>query len=866
MLRQVIQGAGRLHYQAGSFKFSIAKTPVLLRSFSATASQAIQYGGPNDKVRIFEQPSKSSNKRVEIDPDAEAAGERKELETELAKLDTELVELKKGPFDVDGPFVQSLPEKERAAAIEVIRRFEAEHGKTSDGTGLEQIFDKELDDMIKEEFEQMAKEEEDIFDPTKPAESDSPGDDLTPMHPYQQRFHKQLELHLDSSEKANSQELWKWYQRSKDSIPSFLQTLEPEICQLLWNIQLRQASPATRMAHVRTLVEDFNSVGKELLPDQVLEYIGVLHNGGDIEGALQLWEESQAIISQGEGDIDAYWSTGVRLFAAHGDPQRAQDIAFAFLTSDGSRHARILIQIATAWTKQADSHAATKAWAIYLQLKTLLGSDMKMEDYDILSTSFLNDGKINLAVAVFKDMMITGKDSANDSTAIFQRAIGLTGSLRQSNIKEEVVNKISLSALTFLPRRLQNKFFYASWMKKLIGMGEVDSAAAVVELMFERGVRPDAIHLNGIIGGWLRNGSPSSRDKAEKLGWSMIQHRIDTVWSRIQHSAESTKPSVPELPADSRLPKFLKRKLPPANIETFSILLLHYTRRGDDDMVKYLNKCLGDAQIRPNSYYMNHILYAELRKQRIHSLWEEFQLLARQVAPDLETFACLWDCGKLQYDRFRTAYDTKFPEVRQLFAMMMRWYSTLDARKQTITQEEFSRELYDQIILCFCLSKDLCGTLVALYVMRDLFKIYPDESIARMLILQIARIAGNINIDDKVGPPGTSRRSRIRARRRLSTTPRSKEDIKQIKDILATLQTKKVSILEAQGIDVQQLGEQDRKQYQLEILSELLVMVIERTIVGPSGSDRDVKAQIVAAIQEMGVPDLAIRFNHESLQ
>uniref|UniRef100_A0A093VGI6 Pentatricopeptide repeat-containing protein n=1 Tax=Talaromyces marneffei PM1 TaxID=1077442 RepID=A0A093VGI6_TALMA len=865
MLRQLIQGAGRLHYQAGSFKFSIAKTPVSLRSFSATTSQAIRYGGPNDKVRIFEQPSRSSTKRIEIDPDAEAADERKELEIELTKLDTELEELKRGPFTEDGPFIQSLPEKDRAVAIEAIRKFEAKHGKDSGNFDLGQIFDKELDDMIKEEFEQMAKEEEDIFDPTKPLESDSPEGDLSPMHPYELRFHKQLELHLDESERASIKELWKWYQRCRDSIPSFLQNLEPEICQLLWKIQLRQTALPTRMAHVRTLVEDFNSVGKGRLPNQVLEYIDVLHDGGDIEEALQLWEESQAIISQGEGDIDAYWSTGVRLFAAHGDPQRAQDIAFAFLTSDGSRNARILIPIATAWTKQPDSQAATKAWAIYLQLKTLLGSDMKMEDYDILSTSFLNDGKISLALAVFKDMMITGKDPANDSTAIFQRAIGLTGRLRQSNIKEEVVNKISLSALTFLPRRLQNKFFYASWMKKLIGMGEVDSAAAVVELMFERGVRPDAIHLNGIIGGWLRNGSPSSRDKAEQLGWSMIQHRIDTVWSRIRHSAELTKPSVPELPADSRVPKFLKRKLPPANIETFSILLLHYTRRGDDDMVKYLNKCLGDAQIRPNSYYMNHLLYAELRKQRINSLWEKFQLLAREVAPDLETFACLWDCGKLQYDRFRTAYATKFPEVRQLFAIMMRWYSTLDARKQTITREEFSRELYDQIILCFCLSKDLCGTLVALYVMRDLFKIYPDEGTARMLILQIARIAGNINIDDKVGPPDTSRRSRVRARRRLSTTPQSKENIEQVKNILATLQTKKASILQAQGIDVEHLGEQDRKQYQLEILSELLVMVIERTVVVPAGSDQ-VKTQIVATIQEMGVPNLAIRFNHQSLQ
>ena len=182
MLRQVIQGAGRLHYQASSFKLT-AKTPSLLRSFSATTSQGIRYVGPNDKVRFFEQPSRASNKRVEIDPDAEVADERKELEAELAKLDTELDEIRKGPFDVDGPFIQSLPEKERIAAIEVIRKFEAEHGKIGEDTSLDDVFDEKLDDMIKEEFEQMAKEEEEIFDPTKRVDLGTSAEEISTVHP-----------------------------------------------------------------------------------------------------------------------------------------------------------------------------------------------------------------------------------------------------------------------------------------------------------------------------------------------------------------------------------------------------------------------------------------------------------------------------------------------------------------------------------------------------------------------------------------------------------------------------------------------------------------------------------------------------------
>ena len=103
--------------------------------------------------------------------------------------------------------------------------------------------------------------------------------------------------------------------------------------------------------------------------------------------------------------------------------------------------------------------------------------------------------------------MVTGQDPSNDSTALYKSALGLAGNLHASSINENDVNKVSLSVLKVLPRRFQNRFFYASWMKKLIGMGEVDSAALVIELMYERGVKPDSKHLNGIIAGWLREGN-----------------------------------------------------------------------------------------------------------------------------------------------------------------------------------------------------------------------------------------------------------------------------------------------------------------------------------------------------------------------
>ncbi|QKX54009.1 uncharacterized protein TRUGW13939_01091 [Talaromyces rugulosus] len=842
MLRQVIRGAWRYRYPACSPRCCNTTRPLLRRPFSASASQYDDRNlGPGDKIRFFEQDTVSSKERVEVNPDAEDAADRDEIKKELDKLDDDLEILKKGPFDADSPFMKSLPEKDRIIALEAFRKYDAEHGQdgSDDGPGLEQIFDQELDDMIKEEFKDLHDEAEENADP-KNVLSTEEESETTPSqgHPYEIRFYNILEQVANEPDTSKIQMLWRWYLRCKNSVPSFLESLSPEIFQLLWKAQIQDQKPsANQLNHVQALVKDIKSVGRDLSPDETLEFIGIVHSAGDTERALQMWEEQQTAISNGEGNIDAYWNLGVRLFAAYGDPQRAQDIAFAFLSRNEGRSARILIPIIMAWIEQGEKDAPNKAWASYLQLRTLLGFDMKMKDYDEITISFLKSGHINLALAVFKDMMVTGKDPSNDSTQIFQKAIGLAGNMHAMSIRAEDVNKISLSALTILPRRFQNKFFYASWMKKLIGMGEVDSAASVVELMFERGIRPDAIHLNGIIGGWLRHGTTYSRDKAERLGWAMIQHRIDTVWARLQPFQESPKLDMPEVSDGIEIPKFLDRGIPPANIETFSILLLHYTRRGDDGMIRYLNKCLGDAQIKPNSYFMNHLLYAELRKHNIDVLWKEFKSMAAYVRPDLETFACLWDCGKLQYDRSRKEWDPEFPSARQLFSLMMQWFSTLNPQAQQSAQAEFSRELYDQITLCFSLSKDPCGTLVSLYAMRDLFGHFPDEQTARMLVLQITRLSGI--------PARTPRK----ARRRLFSTPGQKEKAETVQSLLRILESDKAAMLQEQGLTIDQLSDEERKQYQLEILSDLLVSIIERTV----GGKEQVKEQLVVAMEEMGI-------------
>ncbi|PLN82719.1 pentatricopeptide repeat protein [Aspergillus taichungensis] len=852
MLRQAIQGA-RWGYQHAARRGPPISPLASLRAFSGIAPRSTSYDDPQSKIRFYEQDARDSKTRRRVDPEAVHHAEREELAGEISKIDSELELLKEGPFGPNSEFMKRLPEKEKAIALEAIRKYKEEKGIEDLGADFNDIFDDELDEMIRKEFEGMAaaqenwdlrrkdKETRKVPAP-KPYEVTVSED--SEAQAYVAKFNECLtKFAQDSSNERWKPELWRWYRRCRQMVPGFLQSIPDEAMELLWKSQAESSTRAARTTHLQTLAEDAFSVSRSLPTPHILSYIESLRESGKIQKALDQWEAHQVGLSEGKEDLEAYWTLGVRLFAAEDNPQRAQDIALAFLANDKSRQPRVLIPVMTAWARQTGKEADVKAWALYLQLKAFLTQSMTMEDYDRISIGFLKAGKLNLAIAVFKDMMVTGQDPRHDSTFLYKAAVGLAGNLQASSVSEQDVNKISLATLTVLPRRFENRFFYASWMKKLIGMGEVDSAAMVVELMYERGVKPDAKHLNGLIAGWLRQGSAGAREKAERLGWAMIQQRINNVWARSNPGAASPRLQPPDADADTnthiRIPSWMSRETPPANIETFSVLLLHYTRRVDESMIDYLIKCLEDAHIRANSYFMNHLLYAELRKQAIGTLWHKYQTLSSTTAPDLETFACLWDSGKLQYDLGRTTAHAapSFPSARGLFAEMASWYDHLPRRAQDTTAAEFSKDLYDQIIRCFCLSKDVAGTLVALHALRAAFGFAPDDTTARLITLQVARHAA-------VPAQTPSRRLR-----RLSSTPRSKENIAHVNRLVQILGQRKVAALEARGLKYESLDPAEKEQYQLEIMGDLLRIVMGRTGEGPDA----VEGQIQAAAREMGV-------------
>lgn len=809
---------------------------------------------PEVTVRQYEQTTLSSGDKVEVDPEAEVRDEQDQLKAKISQLEKELEFLKEGPFGPNSPLIKSLPEDQRVKVLEAMRKDDQEHAHEEEAERKEEEkVDAEFDQMLEDELGAMAKEEEDQWDPTKKVEDDPPPrkesfevDLQVPdkHHAYVDRFNKTLKSLQGDPTPGQRQDAWRSYRRCKELLSFFLEIVPDEALNILWASQVSQSN-ADRgsSSHLETLAEDILSNGRDLTQPQWVDYLELLYRNERSDKALALWQSRKDFAAdQGSEAANRFWQLGVKIMVANNQLQRAEKEAVSFLTADESHDPRILIPVAVAWAQSPDipqSANGNRPWTLYLKLKMMLGSNINMDDYDALSVGFLKAGQASLALAIFKDMMLTGRNSTADSATLYKAALGLVGNLHTSSINESDVNKVSLGALTFLPKDFQNKFFYASWMKKLIGMGEIDSAAKVVELMYERGVSPDPKHLNGIMGAWFREGGPVSRNKAERLGWAMIQERID----RAPHgTGAATKPSVYDPEAGAGVPRYMQRRVPPASIETFSVLLLYYTRQGHEQLINYLVRCLSDARLKPNTFFLNHLLYNELRQQNIFGVWSGYQEMKAILKPDLETFACLWDCGKLQYTRTRPEYDSRFPNARELYKETISWFTSLTPHHQKMTRTAFSTQLYEQIVRCFCVSLDLQGTLVALRSLKENFGFFPDQDASRLLIFLIVRITA---------PQADTTRTR---RRPVALLPRSNQNLENAAKLIDALRDYRITRLSEQGIAPEDLDDDAQKQFEVDLMSDVLRAVLRRL----SKDTEKVENKIRVAAEEMGAANLGL--------
>ena len=794
------------------------------KAFSNSHLQLDRSKSDKPKVRWFQQLLPWSSEKRPADPnnpDADELGETEWLKSEIDRLEDELSEMRGG--DKEGktliePLLKELKEEDRRKVREAIRREEIKETQKI----------KEVAEYKRKLAQHAPKQKELEIQWRLPPEQNTY---LSTLNEYIRKAAANL------ADQGVRKKLWQSYSRCKAFLPPFLHLIPERSWSTLWASQQTFGPQHPLWApHLIVLSEDMQESGKELTAYQWILYVDALNREGRQDVAIAQWKDLGTRL---EGDRKAsaeHELLGVRLFASQGNPERAEEIALAHLNSEGHEDSRILVPLLGAWVQRGDEIGIKHAWALYLQFRTLMGSNVTMDDFDNIATIFLNAGRTDFALAVFKDLMLVGKETGEESIELYRTSLGVLGKTQSSAVSVEDLNKISLTGLIELPRKFQNKFFYGSWLKKLIGMDQVDAAASVIELMFERGIKPDARHLNGIIGAWLRASSDRKKEKAEQMAWAMIYERLDFVKKRRKGDLVETDES-PKL-SEVQIPPHLRRTVASATIETFSLLLLHYGRRSQEQNVQLLQNCLAMAQIRPNSYFINHLLYIDLRRGQHQTAWIKYQHMFRKIRPDLETFACLWDCEKAHLDSLMIHDRDKFPGPRVIMREMVSWLLTLKPKERELVREDFSRQMYDQVVRCLGLASDNEGSLVALYSLKEYFGFYPDRDTARMVSIQVGRMG--------VGEPSLWKPGRSRHKK----NPMRRDNAAKFARVFEIIAEQRERVLGKHGmLEMKQTDEAVQKEEGLYILAEFLRTILRRLAV----VETEVEHNIEKAAWEMGV-------------
>ena len=815
------------------------------------ANKSDSEGGP--KIRWYNQMYNGLFKRQRLDSNAEYMGEdlpeARLLKGKIKELDEELEKLSSGERgSVIEPLLQNVSEEERKKFHDALQESASREGDEAPTDEELEIVEKAMMEVFPEE---VMKDMRSSRNKALLGDLTDKLDLLPDEYLYLRRLNNDLGRAADRlSVDAYRKQAWRSYMRCKEKVSSFMHLIPDAAWDALWKTQVDtcQDSPG-RTERLIVLCGDMQESGKVLSHNQMMFYLEALILRNRHTEALAYWQSQQESFQKQPGGSTKFNVLGVHLFAFLGNPRKAQQVALDTLAvgaeaAEGAGDiSYILVPVIEAWVRSGGENGMRHAWAVYLHLRTQLGSDIRPEDFDRIAMGFLKAGRTDLALAVFKDLMLSGEKTKYESTELYKTSIGFVGELHSNSINPAELTNVSLTALTILPRRFQNKYFYGSWIKRLIGMGETGAAVKVVELMYERGVKPAALQLNGIIGAWLRTGKPEYEKKAEQLGWAMIHERLDFVSSRsvIDPATKADPPPSSGVP----VPLHIKRTVCPATIETFSLLLLSYERRGMLQHVQLLRDFLPRAQIPPNTYFMNHLIYAELRHGRLENARKIYLSWFDTVAPDLETFAALWDCEKAHLNRLSPGSSSTFPLPRRLLCEMMTWYAKLSPKLRQKVSQTFSKDLYDQIIRCFCLARDLEGTLVGLYALKASFGFSPDQDTMRMITLQLTSMGTS-------APKGSGRR-----RARLSSSTQYKANINRISRVMELLIEQRGQTLQERGIQIDEAGHIEEHLY---LIAELLRTVLRRITPDPVEMEKGIEK----AAWDMGVSGVPMLDPHPS--
>lgn len=494
--------------------------------------------------------------------------------------------------------------------------------------------------------------------------------------------------------KKSIQAVYKAYHAARLSLAHGWNNVPLSVWDFLWKVfSADESVNIHRLSHISLLSRDMSEAKIVLSPAQQLVTIEAVFVDGWEAKAIDNWKRCMSTLGDDNAEtFQEFWELGVRIFCRAGDLEQAQRAINKLL--EKRTDPRILMPLIRTYAELGTEEGPERAWAVYRQLRELLGQDMKIEDYDQVISYFLTTNQTENALYAFVDMMSLGK--------------------------------IDMKGQKHLPSVIANKFFVGKWLKRLIGAGDLNGALSVVDFMRRKGVVAAPIHLNGLVGAWHRSGGVDDLEKADEMAWGMIESRIKFVEERRDEGISKTASQPAVMP------------FPRATLETFSLLAENYRVRGLHDRLQALWQAFRDAEISPDAFMINQLLESCIQageSKEALGLYNAF-VTEQGVKPDPYTFSALWKT--LGINRLhRISEDSFFAEsqaTRALFAETVKF-------KDVFEPDGMDGQLARKILHTFRRLKDPAGLIVALTSLRDLFRFLPPEMLVLEMVLGTTKLS-----------------------------------------------------------------------------------------------------------------------------
>ncbi|KAI1345142.1 hypothetical protein F5Y15DRAFT_364962 [Xylariaceae sp. FL0016] len=484
--------------------------------------------------------------------------------------------------------------------------------------------------------------------------------------------------------------LWLSYRGANIVLSSRWDRVPRATWDLLWRILTAETDYNTnRMSHAFHLAKDMRDAGVPLSDQQQILAIEAMFLDGHREEAIKNHRKLVATLGTKEDIFMDFWQLGLRMYCLIGDTERAEQVLGTIAASSVKKDPRYVLPFI-----QLCAHAPTAVehgFRMYRELRADLRDTITVEDYDLVISYFLSANHTEYALYVFVDMMKSG-------------TVDL---LRKPDLLPSV----------------SNPFFFGKWMKMLIGKGDLDGAHQVLLFMRTKGVTCLPIHVNSLIGSWLRSERVENIGKAEAVAWDMINTRIQFVEMR---ERRSRTPGMRLAQSGNGWPR--------ANLETFSLLAENYNQRGLHNEMEKLWTAFRQAELAPDSFMLNQLLISYLRRGRGQDVLGTFLGMNEQhgTKPDPWTFTTLWQSLSVNRMSRRSGRHTAGEQqcARELFAEMMKW-RTVFRTKGPMTIDAF---LGRTILHSFRKLDDKMGLMLAYRTLRKLYDFSPPDGLVLELM------------------------------------------------------------------------------------------------------------------------------------